>query len=52
MSSENLVYEIATEYLKVKQLIEKIGFEVIGINPLKDKDVYSIIKKDKSPHPK
>ena len=46
MSSEDLVYEIATEYLKVKQLFEKIGFEVIGIQPQKDKDVYNVIKKD------
>ena len=49
MSLENIHVEIATEYMKVKQLQEKIGFEVLGIKPQKEGDIYQIRKKKKSP---
>ena len=49
MSSENNLIEIATEYMEIKRFLEKVGFEVLGINPQKEGDIYQIRKKKKSP---
>lgn len=51
MSLENSHLEVAAEYLQVKVLQEKMGFEVVGINPQKKEDYYVIRKKKHSPAP-
>jgi len=48
MSLENIHVEIATEYMKTKRFLEKVGFEVVGVNPQKSGDIYRIRKKKRS----